>query len=125
MECKSIHQNWLGFCGQTAGKHLTPLKNRDDGKEQGEEFDITIFELSTRKKPLLTQRDYICSSVLFCYVKVHISWDKMPATMAKAYLRNKMLPIPLRLIADNGSTLGNPNTKIYIDIFLIEMETNF
>lgn len=33
----------------------------------------------------------------------------MPAGMAKAYLRNKIIPISLRFIAGNRSTLENPN----------------
>ena len=48
-----IHQNlWLlGRCGQTAGKWLTPTKNKDYGKEQGEELDLIVNE---EKQPLLT-----------------------------------------------------------------------
>jgi len=39
----------LGLCGQPAGKWLTPTKSQDDGKEQGEELDAAMAELSVRK----------------------------------------------------------------------------
>lgn len=46
-----VHQNLRlrGLCGQTAGKWLTPTKNKDDGKEQREELDTTMADLSMRK----------------------------------------------------------------------------